>query len=88
VTNGLPSQFYIFSNSTDPIDVQPNGDFSGFVYAPKAPLTIKPNGNINGVFWGNEADIQPGNDIFIDVSLLDKFRSTQVKLVQWKEING
>ena len=86
VTNGLPSDFYIFSNSTDPISIQPNSDFGAFVYAPNADVNVQPNGDLHGVFWGNEVALQPGNDIYIDISLLDKFRSTQIQLVQWKQV--
>jgi hypothetical protein len=84
VTNGIPSEVFIFSRSSDPITVQPNGDFAAFVYAPYADIAIKPNSDARGVFWGNTVDLQPGNNLFIDVALLDDFRSYQVELTQWR----
>ena len=86
VTNGLPSNFFIFSKANSEIRMQPNGAFSGFVYAPFADIRLQPGGALRGVFWGKTVRLQPGNDVFIDVDLLDRFLSARVNMVQWRRI--
>lgn len=86
ISAGQPSNFYIFSNEDDEVKIQPNGDFRAFVYAPYAPLDLQPNGAIHGIFWGKTVYLLPGNDIFVDVSMLDDFLATQVILEQWRRI--
>lgn len=86
MTAGQPANFFIFSNSTQPVDVQPNGDFRAFLYAPFADVDLKPNGRMMGVFWGNDITLLPGQDVFVDVSLLDTFVAGQVKLEQWRQV--
>ena len=83
---GRPSNFFIFCDTTDELRIQPNNDFRGFVYAPYADLKLQPNGELHGVFWGDTALLQPGNVIYIDVSLLDQFRAKYVCLYQWRQI--
>lgn len=86
VINGLPSNFFIFCDTDDELRLQPHNDFSGFVYAPYAELRFQPQGDLKGVFWGSELRMQPNNDVYIDVSLLDRFRAAQVQLVQWRMV--
>jgi len=83
---GQPSNFFVFSNSSDDVLIQPNGAFYGFVYAPYAELDLQPNGAIHGIYWGKETLIQPGNQIFIDIDLLDQFRAGSVIVEQWRRI--
>ena len=85
-TNGLPSNLFIFSNDTEPLTVQPNGDFRAFVYAPYASVNVQPNVSAYGVFWGKDVTLKPNIDIFIDISLLDRFLSSSVELVEWRQI--
>ncbi|HBA83966.1 MAG TPA: hypothetical protein DCZ95_07735 [Verrucomicrobia bacterium] len=86
VTNGLPTNFLIYSDASDEIRIQPNNDFRGLIYAPYASLRFQPGGSLYGVFWGNTAILLPNNDIFIDLALLDDFLSTNVRLEQWKQL--
>jgi prepilin-type N-terminal cleavage/methylation domain-containing protein len=39
-----------------------------------------------GAVWGDNADLQPNGDIFIDLSLLEKMLSNRISVVSWKEI--
>ena len=84
--SGRPSSFFIFSNSDEQIRMQPNGDFRGFIYAPYADLQLQPGGAVYGVFWAKTATIQPGNDIFVDTSLLSGFYCPQVKMLRWRAL--
>ena len=83
---GRPTNFFIFCNTDDELRIQPNGDFSGLVYAPGAELKIQPNGELRGVFWGDIVTLQPGNNVFIDTALLDRFRSSNVGITQWRSL--
>ena len=86
ITSGTPRSFYIFSDSGDDVRLQPNLDFMGFIYAPYADIRVQPHNDYYGVLWGASVRIQPGGDIFVDVSLLDEFYSAYVEIVQWKRL--
>lgn len=84
--DAVPTAFYLFSVTDHDIQIQPNQDFYGLVYAPDAEVRLQPNGDIHGVFWGNVVRLQPGGDIWVDLSLLDQFTSDIVDFTQWKEL--
>jgi hypothetical protein len=87
VDTGIPGDFFIFSCSDEDIRFQPHDGFACFLYAPNADILFQPNNDdIYGVFWGNTVRLQPHGDVFIDVSLLDRFRSSQVVLTQWRRL--
>ncbi len=86
MNNGEPTNLMIFSDSEEEVRLQPSNIFRGLVYAPYADLQIQPLGVMCGVFWGNTATLQPNEEIYIDLALLDKFRSVNVRMVQWEEI--
>ena len=81
-----PRSFYIFSDSTDELRVQPNSTFMGIIYAPYADLRIQPNSDLYGLFWGRTATLQPMGDFYVDTSAQDDFLSGTMNLTQWKEI--
>jgi len=76
--------------SSSELRVQPNSDFSGFLYAPYADIKLQPNGRVFGVVWGHRVDIQPQSKdtsyIFVDMSLLDRFRSRQLAITDWRQL--
>jgi hypothetical protein len=84
--DAVPTAFYLFSVTDHDIQIQPNQDFYGLVYAPEAEVRLQPNGDIHGVFWGDVVRAQPGGDIWVDLSLLDQFTSDIVEISQWKEL--
>ncbi|NCC53001.1 MAG: hypothetical protein EOM20_17560 [Spartobacteria bacterium] len=84
VSAGLPSNFFIFCDTTDEMRIQPNNDFAAFLYAPYGSIRLQPNNDLKGVFWANDVRCQPNNDIYLDTSLLDNFMAARVKLVQWR----
>lgn len=86
VTNKTPSSFYIFSDASDEIRIQPKSMLRAFVYAPYAPMQVQPNTELAGVYWGKSVNLQPGSDVFIDVSLLDRFLSAEVEIIQWRRL--
>ncbi len=84
VTSGQPSNFFIFCDTTDEMRFQPHGDARLFLYAPFAPIRFQPQGNIMGVLYGSDIRFQPGNNVYVDTSLLDKFWSPSVEMLQWR----
>ena len=87
-TTGTPSDFRIFSNSSEDILIKPKGDSKCFVYAPHAKVQMYPNGNFYGVLWSETIDLKPGGDIWVDTSLLKKIKTNRIVIVSWKELRG
>lgn len=85
-TSKSPRALYILSNGSGELQIQPNGEFRGFVYAPYANLDIQPNGLAHGVFWGRTVTLQPQGNLYVDNRLLDDFVSGTMEVVQWKEV--
>ena len=81
-----PPSFQLLVLNGNNVRIQPNLDFWGLIYAPDSDVQIQPNGDIHGVFWGEEVLLQPGGDIWIDMSLLDGFITKVVEYTQWKEV--
>ena len=85
-TAGRPSNFFVFSRVSDDIDIQPNDEFRGFIYAPYAEIRLQPHNDIYGVLWGKIVRCQPQGDVYVDVSLLDQFQAKHVVLYQWRQL--
>ena len=85
-TTGKPSDFRIFSNSTEQIQIKPKGHAEVFVYAPNAEVQLYPNDDFYGAVWAERVDLKPGGDIWIDVSLLKKLKTNRITIVTWKEV--
>lgn len=82
---GKPTNFRIFSNSTEEIKILPKFDFRGFIYAPYADILMQPEGDFHGAIWGNTTILQPGGSTFVDTALFDEFQTTKLDIVSWKE---
>ena len=86
---GAPTDFRIYSNSTEPIRLQPQGDFYGFIYAPYATeVRIQPGGNIYGAIWGQTVTLQPTGQLWIDADLLsyEAFGTYRLVTSRWEEV--
>jgi len=81
-----PADFFIFSRSTSEIKILPNADFQGMVYAPYADLVVQPSGKVYGVFWAGTTTLQPGGELYIDTSLLNRFPANYVVVEQWNQL--
>ncbi len=85
---GKPTDFRIYSNSTEPIRLMPNGDFRGFIYAPfSSELRIQPGGDLYGAFWAENTVLQPGGTVWMDMDLLSAsaFETYRVVTSDWQE---
>jgi hypothetical protein len=86
---GAASQFRIYSNSQEGIDLQPDGDFSGFIYAPySVEVKVRPDNNFFGAVWGDAVTVLPGNDFYVDMDLLtyDAFSVYSMDFNNWTQI--
>lgn len=82
----VPTAFHIYAFNGTKVLIQPRMDFWGLIYAPESEVWLQPNGDIHGVFWGADVLLQPGGDIWVDMSMLDGFVTDIMEYTQWKEI--
>jgi len=83
---GDPTDFSLFSNSTDGIDFKHGSAFKGTVYAPYASVVVKNSANVYGMIWANEVDIKNSGELYFDTALKDKWLDDTVSIVSWREI--
>lgn len=85
-TPANPNSFLIFSDTENDITLQPNQDFQGMIYAPYAEVLVQPNNDFFGTVWAGDAKILPGGDLWIDMLLVEKFKSVSLEIASWKEL--
>lgn len=85
---GQPTDFNLFSNSSATITVANSAEFKGLIYAPKAWVDMKNSGDVYGVIWGTDVTIRNSANMFVDLSLLNKFQSSRLSLISWKANRG
>ncbi|MBN1827610.1 MAG: hypothetical protein JW884_00490, partial [Deltaproteobacteria bacterium] len=83
----LPTDFYIYSNSSQSIILKHGSDLSGMVYAPNAPVEIRNSGDVYGLVWGKTIDIKNSGQYFFDIAFKDKFTSNNydINVASWKD---
>jgi type IV pilus assembly PilX-like protein len=94
---GQPPSFSLYSNSNQPISFKHAGTMKGTIYAPFAKVEMK---NIvlpsiapvaYGLVWAKTVDMIVdfgGGQFYYDLALRDKFLSTDVAVVSWKDIRN
>lgn len=83
-----PTDFSIFSNSTQDIVFKHSSNFKGMVYAPNAHVEMKNSGDVYGLVWANSAQIHNSAGFYFDEALRDKWPSPNkytVEIVSWKD---
>lgn len=83
-----PPGFQLYVMSDHDIRVQPKLDFYGMIYAPDSDIEIHPGGNIYGAIWGDSVQMQPGVNMYVDMTLVDQFSSDAIQLISWKEVRN
>lgn len=83
---GNPTDFRIYSNSDQEIEMLPRTDFRGYIYAPRAHVQLQPNGKVLGAVWSKSVTLQPGGDVFIDTAILSGYKTTRLVFTSWKEV--
>jgi len=88
--NALPTDFNLYSDSTQRIVFKHGSDFKGMVYAPYAPVEIKNSGNIYGLLWGNTVDIKNSGEFYFDTAFQTKFPSNKYRFTQiaWRDVRA
>jgi hypothetical protein len=84
--DGLPTQFSIFSNSSDKIVFKNSGEFKGTVYAPLAPIEMKNGADAYGLIWGGTIDIKNSGRFFFDEALNDTHQGKDVIITAWRDV--
>ncbi|MBW1698733.1 MAG: pilus assembly PilX N-terminal domain-containing protein [Deltaproteobacteria bacterium] len=82
---GLPTEFTIFSNSTDKIVLKHGGTFKGTIYAPYAEIEMKNGSDAYGLLWGKTIDIKNSGEFYFDTALKEKWLANTVSVVSWKD---
>jgi len=83
--SSVPTEFSIFSNSTDSIVFKHGGDFKGLVYAPYAQVEMKNSADYYGAIWAGTVLMHSSGTIYYDTGMKDKFSSDDLILTSWKE---
>ena len=83
--SGVPTDFTIYSNSTDNIIFKHSSSFRGTVYAPYAGIEMKNSADAFGILWGKTVDIKNSGEFYFDTALKDKWLSNTVSAVSWKD---
>lgn len=84
--SGAPSDFSIYSNSTDNVEFKNSSAFKGFIYAPYAEVEMKNSSKVYGAIWGKEVETKSSANIYFDTSLKDKIPSNDLSLVAWRDV--
>jgi len=86
----VPSNFRVFSNSSTQVKLYPKTDFVGMIYAPLAPILVQPNGDFCGAIWGNELELKPGGETYLDLDSLDTWYFAlglvEAHIASWKHL--
>ena len=87
--SGAASNFRIYSNSSAAIDLQPDGNFSGLIYAPySTEVKLRPGNNFFGAVWGDAVTVLPGMDFYVDMDLLtyNAFSVFRLDFDNWTQV--
>jgi hypothetical protein len=71
-----PETFAVYVAGSGPITLEPNGGYTGVVYAPAAPLAISGQGNFSGAFVGSDVTVTGGARIYYDIALRNRKKCT------------
>jgi len=83
-----PTDFSIFSNSSQDITFKHSSAFKGMVYAPNAHVEMKNTAGIYGLIWGNTATIHNSGEFYFDEAIKDNYLSPNnytIDVLSWKD---
>jgi len=83
-----PTDFSIFSNSSQDITFKHSTAFKGMVYAPNAHVEMKNSAGVYGLIWGNTATINNSGEFYFDEAIKDKYLSPNnytINVLSWKD---
>ena len=83
-----PTDFSIFSNSSQDIIFKHSSAFKGMVYAPNAHVEMKNSSGVYGLIWGNTATIHNDGEFYFDEAIKDNWIDPDdytVNVLSWKD---
>ena len=83
-----PTDFAIFSNSTQDITFKHSSAFKGLVYAPNAHVEMKNTSGVYGMIWGKTATIHNDGQFYFDEAIKAKYLSANnytITVLSWKD---
>ena len=86
----LPTDFNLYSNSSQAIVLKHGSEFKGMVYAPAAPISLMNTGDVYGLIWGNTVDVKNSGEFYFDTAFQTKFPSDKygLTLVAWRDVRA
>ncbi len=83
-----PTDFSIFSNSSQDIIFKHSSAFKGMVYAPNAHVEMKNTAGIYGLIWGKTATIHNDGEFYFDEAIKDNWIDPDnytIDVLSWKD---
>ncbi|MDL1967607.1 MAG: pilus assembly PilX N-terminal domain-containing protein [Deltaproteobacteria bacterium] len=82
-----PTDFAIFSNSSQDLNFKHSTDYSGLVYAPNAYVKMNNTADVYGLIWGNTMGLNNSGEFFFDEAIQDKYLSNNytIYVLSWKD---
>ena len=83
-----PTDFSIFSNSSQDITFKHSTAYKGMVYAPNAHVEMKNTAGVYGLIWGNTATIHNSGEFYFDEAIKDKWLNPNnhtIDVLSWKD---
>ena len=83
-----PTDFSIFSNSSEDITFKHSTSFKGMVYAPNAHVELKNDTGVYGLIWGNTVGIKNSGEFYFDEAIKDKWLNPNnhtIDVLSWKD---
>jgi len=84
---GRPTDFYIYSNSSDDIEFKIDSEFRGMFYAPLASIEFKIGSPGYGMLWGQKVELKDDFLFYVDEALVNSGGGGGAwSLAMWKHI--
>lgn len=83
---GLPTEFAIFSNSSDSLIFKHGSTFKGLVYAPNATVEMKNSADVYGAIWADTADIKSTGELYYDTALQGNLVGRDLSIAWWENL--
>ena len=83
-----PTDFSIFSNSSEDITFNHSTSFKGMIYAPNAHVELKNSAGVYGLIWGNTVTMHNSGEFYFDEAIKDKYLSSNnytIDVLSWKD---
>ena len=83
-----PTDFSIFSNSSQDIVFKHASDFKGTIYAPNADVQLNNSAGVYGLIWGKTVGINNSGGFYFDEAIKDKYLSPDnytINVLSWKD---